>query len=331
MRASRLLSILVLLQLQGRITADALAAEFEVSIRTIYRDIDELSAAGIPIQSDRGPNGGFQLMPGYRNPVTNLENKEAEALFMIGMPGPALALGLGNAATQASRKLLASLPPSLRKESNQIANCFYLDTVDWYQAGHELPELPRIARAVLDQKTISLDYESWTDRRHWQMEPLGLVLKAGTWYLVANSHSRRSSKKIIRNFKVSNIHSLHIDETHFIRPDNFDLANYWHDSITRFEAQLRPMTAEIQVSNLGLERISALGNYAKKAVEVARQQAIINKKNDYLRLQLPIENLEQAAHLLLGIGPELIVIAPLELKHELRALAIRCVDLNAHI
>ena len=332
MRASRLLSILVLLQLQGRVTAEALAAEFEVSIRTIYRDIDELSGAGIPIQSDRGPHGGFQLMQGYRNPVTNLENKEAEALFMIGMPGPALALGLGSAANNASRKLLASLPPSLREESSQIAACFYLDTIDWYQADHTLPELPRIARAVLDQQCISLDYESWTGVRHWHMEPLGLVLKAGTWYLVAHSQSRINSPKVIRNFKVVNIRTLNIENTYFTRPNEFDLASYWQESIAQFEQQLRPLTAEIKTTRLGLNRIAALGAYANQAVEGAlhdlNNQTFIDTEDRAIMLRLPIENIDQAARLLLGIGPEFEVIAPLDLRQRVRQLSIASAELN---
>jgi len=332
MRASRLLSILVLLQLQGRVTAEALAAEFEVSVRTIYRDIDELSAAGMPIQSDRGPNGGFQLMQGYRNPVTNLENKEAEALFMIGLPGPALALGLGSAASTATRKLLASLPPSLREESSQIAACFHLDSIDWYQSDSALPELPRLARAILDRQRISLDYESWTGIRHWQMEPLGLVLKAGSWYLVANSQSRRNSQQVIRHFKVANIRSLIIQETIFQRPEKFDLANYWQESITQFEQQLRPLIAEIKLTKIGLNRIADLGSYAKQAVEHARSQpnnqANLDSTEKVIVVRLPIENIDQAARLLLGIGPEYEVLAPQELRQHVRQLALATAQFN---
>src|SRR6185295_10620801 len=127
MRASRLLSILILLQVRLRLTAEALAEEFEVSVRTIYRDIDALSAAGIPVYGDRGPGGGFRLLDGYRTRLTGLAPDEAEAMMMIGLPGPAAALGLASAATRAKGKLLAALPASGGEDAGRMAQRFHLD------------------------------------------------------------------------------------------------------------------------------------------------------------------------------------------------------------
>jgi predicted DNA-binding transcriptional regulator YafY len=149
------MSILILLQLRTRLTAESLAEEFEVSVRTIYRDIDELSAAGIPVQSDRGPNGGFKLMSGYQTKLTGLASSEAEAVFMIGMPEAAAELGMGTAATEAGRKLLASLPPALSADAGRIGTRFHLDPIDWYQRAEPVPHLPALARAVLDQQLVS--------------------------------------------------------------------------------------------------------------------------------------------------------------------------------
>ena len=122
MRASRLLSILMLLQLRDRLTAEVLAAEFEVSVRTIYRDIDRLAEAGVPVYADRGPGGGFRLVDGYRTRLTGLAADEVEAMFMIGLPGPAAALGMGPAASNAGRKMLASNPENFVNFQKGLAN-----------------------------------------------------------------------------------------------------------------------------------------------------------------------------------------------------------------
>ncbi len=311
MRASRLLSILILLQIRGRITADALAAEFEVSTRTIYRDVDELSAAGIPVQSDRGPGGGFQLLDGYRTHLTGLASDEAEAMFMIGMPGPASALGLGGAATEAGRKLLASLPPGASEGAGRIGARFHLDPVEWYRIEETVQHLPELARAVLDQHVVTMRYESWTATREWRIEPLGLVLKAGAWYLVA-----RGGKKI-RIFKVANILEQAVQTTTFERPRQFDLPNYWTNELARFEAGLRPESATLRASPIGLKRLSVLGAYALEAV----QKAGAADSDGWTRLRLPIENTEQAALLCLGIGSEIEVIEPHVVRVRLREMA----------
>src|SRR5687768_4265913 len=127
MRASRLLSILLLLQTRGRMSAQALADEFEVSVRTIYRDIDDLSAAGVPVYAERGRAGGFQLLDGYRTRLTGMTQQEVEALMLSGLPGPAAELGLGQAMAAAQLKLIAALPNERREEAGRIAARFHLD------------------------------------------------------------------------------------------------------------------------------------------------------------------------------------------------------------
>ena len=221
MRASRLLSILILLQLRVRLTAEALAQEFEVSIRTIYRDIDALSAAGVPVYGDRGPGGGFQLLDGYRTRLTGLDADEAEAMLMIGLPGPAAALGLGGAAARARGKLLAALPAQGGAAAGRMADLFLLDPVDWYRAGEPATALPALARATLDRRAVAMTYESWTGVRDWTIEPLGLALKGSAWYVVARGAGK------IRIFRVSNIKAHARLEGVFERPAGFDLQSWW--------------------------------------------------------------------------------------------------------
>lgn len=323
MRTSRLLSILIQLQLRGSATAEALAREFEVSVRTIYRDIERLGASGVPVYADRGPGGGFRLLDGYRTRLTGLETDEAEALYMIGLPGPAEALGIGDAAGRAGRKMLAALPASRGELAGKLGDCFHLDPVDWYRAESPPEHLPAIARAVLAGHGLSMTYDSWTGVRDWSVRPFGLVLKAGHWYLVAEGHGKR------RIFKVSNIRAHALDGSTFERPRDFDLAAWWSAETARFEAELRRESASLQVTAPGMKRIAALGAYAQAAVDAA----IATDREGWMRIELPIEHIEQAALLLLGIGPEMRVLAPEALRLRLgelaRAVAGLCDDVRA--
>ncbi len=326
MRASRLLAIMVTLQLQTRVKAEDLAAEFEVSLRTIYRDVDELSAAGIPIQSERGPGGGFQLMPSFRNPVAHLESKEAAALFMIGLPGPALALGLEQDAQLAARKLLANLPPGLREESARLANCFYLDTDQWYEVEQTLPMLPRITRAILEREVLSMDYQSWKSQRRWQLHPYGLVLKAGQWYVVGLSRTSQHKSSQIRHFKVSQMTHLAMLDTAFDGDPSFDLARYWQASIAQFEQTLRPHRAHLQLSALGLQRLAEAGKYARIATEQAIPSQI---KPSCFLVELPFENIDQATRLILSLGAECTVLEPRALRERICEVANQILVMNS--
>ncbi|MDF7776795.1 YafY family protein [Sphingomonas sp. AOB5] len=305
MRASRLLAILILLQLRVRLTAEALAEEFEVSVRTIYRDIDSLSAAGIPVYGERGPGGGFQLLDGYRTRLTGLGGDEAQALPVIGLPGAAAAMGLGPAASRASAKLMASLTPALSEEAGRMSARFHVDTLDWYREEEDVAHLPALARAVLEQRRIAMTYESWRATGDWHVAPLGLVLKAGAWYLVAEGGGK------IRTFRVSNILAQAVTEARFDRPEGFDLPSHWRDSLARFEQGLRPLTAELRLTPEGMRRLREAGAYAAKAVRGA----------DGDRVTLPVESIDQAALLVLGLGTDAEVIAPPELRARVRDLA----------
>ena len=316
MRASRLLSILMLLQLRDRLTADELAVEFEVSVRTIYRDIEELSAAGIPVYGDRGPGGGFQLLDGYRTRLTGFATDEAEAVFMIGIPGAAAALGLGSAAARAGRKLLAALPPALSEGAGRMSARFHLDPIEWYHTAESVEHLPVLARTVMNQHVVAMKYESWTGCRQWRIEPLGLVLKAGNWYVIAGTHLG------VRTFKVANIREQAVEQSTFERPVNFDLPAYWAAQLERFENTLRPTSAILRASAAGCERLSKLGSYAAQAVKDADPP----DGAGWARLLFPFEDIEQAALVLLGIGPEIEVLDPQQLRNRLRELAQQIVN-----
>ncbi len=311
MRASRLLSIVLLLQSRGRVTAETLAREFGVTVRTIYRDIDALSAAQIPTRSVTGPGGGIELLAGYRTRLTGFGSDEAQALFLTGLPGPAAALGLGPAVSAATRKLLAALPSQSASSAARIGERFHLDAVDWYRSAEPVPQLQPLAQAVFENLQVQMSYSSWTATREWRIEPLGLVLKAGHWYVVANGRGK------LRVFKVANIIALKVSDEHFERPKKFDLAERWQAELARFESGLRPNWAQLRATETGCKRLAALGDFAARAV--ATRSKVLGSKS--FQIRLPFENVEHAALQLMGLGPELEVLAPLTLRQQIRSVA----------
>ncbi|RYF62984.1 MAG: HTH domain-containing protein, partial [Comamonadaceae bacterium] len=163
MRASRLLSLQMLLETQGRMSAQALADALEISVRTLYRDVDQLSAAGVPIYAERGRNGGFALLPGWKTTLTGLTPSEAQAVFLSGLPGPAQDLGLGGDVEGARLKLLSSLPASWREDAQRVSTRLHLDPMDWYRESDPTPHLPTVAAAVWNGHQITMRYASWAD------------------------------------------------------------------------------------------------------------------------------------------------------------------------
>ena len=187
MRASRLVNLLLLLQSRGGLTAGELADELEVSVRTIHRDVDALSAAGVPIFAERGPHGGIRLVDGYRTRLTGMTADEAEALFLSGLPGPAAELGLGTVVAAARLKVLAALPAELRSRASRLVERFHLDAAGWFQAGEPVPHLGTVSEAVWEGQALRIEYRRERMPVARDLGPLGVVLKGGVWYLVATS------------------------------------------------------------------------------------------------------------------------------------------------
>lgn len=312
MRASRLLSILIRLQVHGRLTAQALAEEFEVSTRTIYRDIDDLSAAGVPVYADRGPGGGFQLLDGYRTRLTGLTAGEAETLLLAGLPGPAADLGLSEPLAAARLKLLAAVPPTASARAARIGDRLHLDPFDWYQRAAAPAYLPAVAQAIWSERRLAIRYESWSATVQRKIDPLGLVLKAGVWYLAARVG------RDVRTYKIAKLLGLEaLDET-FTYPADFDLAAHWRRELERFEAGLRKAEATVRVSPAALSRLDRLGADMAEAVRRAPPDP-----DGWRQALVPIESVDHAAGLLLGFADEIEVLAPLALRRQLAARARR--------
>uniref|UniRef100_A0AAU2JU34 WYL domain-containing protein n=1 Tax=Streptomyces sp. NBC_00049 TaxID=2903617 RepID=A0AAU2JU34_9ACTN len=309
MKSSRLLSILLLLQTRGRMTAAELARELEVSVRTVYRDAEALAASGVPLYGDAGHSGGYQLLAGYRTRLTGLSASEAEALFLTGMPGPAEQLGLGRALSAAQLKLRAALPAELRAQADRMRLRFHLDAPGWYAEHEETPHLGQVADAVWRGRVIEVRYRRWKEPREVDrsLAPYGLVLKAGRWYLVAGPDGPRT-------YRVDQILSVRETEQEAELPEGFDLAAHWRRSQADFHARLHPEEAVVRLSARGARQLTGVQARALAATGEPDPEL-----PDWTRAVLPIESQEQAETQFLALSTDAEVLSPPALRARIRA------------
>lgn len=313
-RSSRLLSILITLQLKGRVSARELAAQFEVSKRTIYRDVEALSAAGVPVYAELGAAGGFALLDGWQTRLTGMTPREAQALAFAQLPDAAGELGLAAEAAAARLKFLASLPEASSAPALQVSDRFHLDPAPWYRRpGAGQPLLKMLAQAVWESRRIQLRYQSWQGSALRTLEPLGVVLKAGEWYFVA-LRSRGASI-----YKLASVQELILCEETFRRPAGFDLAGAWRQAVLGFERSLRRESAVLRVAAAALSGLDRLGADLSEPLRAARPD-----EQGIRQATVPIESVAHAAGLLLGFADDIEVLSPPALRAELkrRALAV---------
>jgi predicted DNA-binding transcriptional regulator YafY len=312
MRASRLVNLLLLLQTRGGMTAAELSRELEVSVRTIHRDVDALSASGVPIYAERGPLGGVRLVDGYRTRLTGMTPDEAEALFLSGMPGPAAELGLGTVVAAARLKVLAALPTELRARASRLVERFHLDAAGWFQTGERAACLPDLAEAVWDARRIRIRYERGDVAVDREIEPLGLVLKAGVWYVVASSDGQ------LRTYRVSRITNVSSLEERFERPRGFDLASFWAESSAAYERELPRIEVVVRVQP---DRLDVLGDaVGMRTVETA-ERLDEPDPDGWTRLRLRMDWPEEAPRRLLYAGRYVEVLEPAEIRERIIRLA----------
>lgn len=312
MRAGRLLTILMTLQSREQVTAPALAAACGVSPRTIYRDIEALSALGIPVYADRGAEGGYRLLDGYRTRLNGLSSEEAEALFLAGLSGPASDLGLGPAMPMAELKLLAALPPEVRASAERIRATFHLDAPAWFSESEQPSSLPAVAKAVWDQRRIRVRYQSWNGERERELSPLGIVLKGGVWYMVGLVDDNA------RTYRISRILHLEVLDRQFERPRDFDLAAHWRASTQRLESELYPHQARVRLSPRGRRLLEHLYPSSVHAATVIAPEPEVD---GWYAATLPVGVPRHACFDLIRLGAEIEVLEPVELRDAMREMA----------
>jgi predicted DNA-binding transcriptional regulator YafY len=308
MRASRLVSLLLLVQARGRVSAQQIADELGVSVRTVYRDVESLNAAGVPLYGQAGHDGGYRLVEGYRTRLTGLTTDEAEALFLTGLPGAAADLGLGTVLATAQLKLMAALPEELRERAGGLRQRFHLDTSGWYAEADPTPQLAAVVDAVWNQRRIRMRYRRWAAPQEVTrtVEPYGIVLKAGHWYLVAGE------RESVRTYRVAQILRLRVLAGVVERPDGFDLAEHWAAYLDAFDTRRYQDEAVLRLTPEVLRRLPDLLEPA--VARAARTTAGPPDADGRIEVTIPIESIDHAAGMLLRLGTEAEVLAPAQLR-----------------
>ena len=318
MRADRLLSILLLLQVNHRITARDLARRLEVSERTIHRDMEALSTAGIPVTAERGSGGGWSLMEAYSTNLTGLSEAEIQALFLSGPARLLTDLGLHQASEAALIKLLAALPAMYRRDAEHVRQRIHVDTAGWHNPEEAVPFLATLQDAIWQERKLHFTYQRGDDDAYERLvDPLGLVAKGSTWYLVAAIEGE------VRTYRVSRIQSASVTEQACIRPQDFDLAAHWKQSSADFKANLPRYPAMVRVDPAILSYMRYAGRYSRIEHED------LPDADGWIRVSMLFEEEHNACEYILSFGAQIEVLEPLVLREKVRRAAAGVVALYA--
>ena len=319
MRADRLLSLMMLLQARGRMTATKLAEELEVSERTIYRDMDALSAAGVPLYGEPGPEGGFALLDSYRTTLTGLSEGEVRALFMLSIPAPLAELGVSQDLKAALLKLSAALPDARRRDEERVRQRFHLDATWWHQNDDSPPHLQTVHQAVWEDRKLYLTYRTWAvPAIEHLVDPYGLAAKAGVWYLVCAAGGR------VRVHRVSDLLDARLTDESFARPADFDLVVFWRKWCAERERSHSSYPVTVRVAP---DFVPVLPWYFGERIHALIAQAGPPDAEGWVTLELTFESLWAARDRLLSFGRGVEVLEPYALRRSILDYASQIVDL----
>ena len=312
MRADRLLSILMLLQARGQLTARQLATELEVSPRTIYRDVDALCVSGVPIYSDRGRDGGYALLDSYRTSLTGLKEGEVRALFMLSIPSPLRELGVGGELEAALRKLAAALPVDRREDERRVRERFHLDAPWWFQGREPVPHLAAVRQAVWQDRWLEIRYRLWVGHVldvAQRVAPYGLVAKAGVWYVVYAYRGR------VRALRVSGLLHARPLEERFERPVDWDLGAFWEKWCAEVEEGRPDYRVRLRAApHIASDPARYLGESGQQSTLAAPPQI---SAAEWATVEWTFESLEEARVRLLALGGAVEVLEPVALRRSM--------------
>ncbi|AND39639.1 helix-turn-helix transcriptional regulator [Cytobacillus oceanisediminis] len=316
MRADRLISILLLLQNNERMTTRELAKELEVTERTIHRDMEALSAAGIPVLAERGKFGGWKLLEKYRTNLTGLKADEIKTLLLSPSFEHLADLGISEEWKEARQKLLAAIPAPLKKDVKDISNRIHIDTSTWRQTPREMKSFGIVQQAVWEEKKLQIQYEKAGKQTSDRIvDPLGLVAKGNTWYLIAASDEK------IKSYRVSRILDAELINENFSRPNDFDLSGYWQESKQKFISSLPRFEVEVEMSPSIIQRINFTGRF----VQVMHMDS--PKDDGWISASLCFDTEQEAREYILGFGDQIKIVSPVSLRKSVGEMAESVVNL----
>lgn len=322
MRADRLISIMMLLQTRGQMTAETLSQELAVSKRTIYRDIDALSASGVPIYADGGPGGGYALLDSYRTTLNGLTQEEIRALFLLITPESLSDLAINQALKSAVLKLTSALPPRLYDEPDFVRGRFYIDSSAWFQSSEPAPHLDHLQKAIWSDHIIEIKYRPSAGKPGWRrIAPLGLVAKSNIWYLAADTKNGR------RVYRISRV--LEIKETadQFQRDPSFDLHNFWHQWVQDYQLSLPTYAVTLRVAPSLFTLLPQIwGDQAQTALNNGAPDP-----DGWLVINFTFERRDEALARVLSLGSAVEVISPENLREAILTNADQTITLYARL
>ncbi|WP_133909988.1 helix-turn-helix transcriptional regulator [Streptomyces sp. NBC_00582] len=321
MRAARLIKMVLLLQSRPAMTGAELARELEVSERTVTRDAQALSEAGVPVYAERGRAGGYRLVGGYRTGLTGLARSEAEALFLSGVPGALREMGLEDAASAARLKVSAALLPSLRDAPKAAAQRFHLDAPAWFREPETPEALVVVADAVWDDRCLRARYRRGDGEVVRDLEPYGLVLKAGVWYLCA----RVCGGGGFRTYRIDRFAGVEDLKDRFSRAEDFDLPAFWGEQAERFARSILRAEVVVRLTRTGVRALP----HAVDPVAARDALATAGEADPcgWVTVTLRVESEDVAHTQLTALGAEVEVVAPESLRRRFTEDAGRLAEL----
>jgi predicted DNA-binding transcriptional regulator YafY len=318
MRADRLLSMLMLLETRGRMTAQELSEKLEVSERTIYRDVNALSFAGVPIYAERGPNGGISLIESFKSDLTGLTRDEVRALFMVSIPPALTDLGLDQDLRAAMLKLSAALPSTLRSDEVRTMQRIHIDPAPWRKehSSESVPHLQTVQKAVWESKVLAIQYRSMLGPNvgllDANLQPYGVVAKAGVWNVVAKR------KDHIAVVNISHIEQAQILDETFRIPEDFDLVKFWKAWCEGIEKYQYAFPVKMRIAP---SLIPKLPYFFGEGIRESLQQCGNPDEDGWITVEIPFESHEEARGRLLRFGGVIEVLEPIALRFSLKDYA----------
>lgn len=314
MKADRLISILMLLQIHKQLTANELAKRLEVSVRTIYRDVESLSALGIPIFTDRGSNGGIKLLGDYKTTLTGINKTELYSLFLPTGNKVLEDLGIEKIKDSTLLKLLGDSSTDQINEIKHIQNYIYIDMYSWSENQIKVDKniLSIIQAGIWNHNILKIIYKKTNETKEVVLNPLGLVCKRGTWYLIGENN------EIIKTYKLNNIELASLKDKTFERPNSFNLESYWKSSTLKFKSSIPKHTFTVKVK-------PSIVNHIKERPFITISNIIIKDEEAFMDIQF--DAMFQGIEFAFGYGKDLEIIQPLEAISEMKKKASEILNL----